>query len=167
MNSSAAAITSLREQSQPSTGDPYLKIRLVDRTTALLPMTYLQEVLVLPVARLAPMPGMPPCVLGLLNRRSRVFWAIDLAHLLQLEPLGANLPQYDLVIARVGSNPLAMAVRGVEGIVRASRDRLQSPHSSVSAGLVPYLRGCVLFPSEISLVLDVAAIVRSPTLQNY
>ena len=167
MNTSAAAITSLREQSQPTTGDPYLKIRLTDRTTALLPMTYLQEVLVLPVARLAPMPGMPPCVLGLLNRRSRVFWAIDLAHLLQLESLGANLVQYDLVIARVGSNPLAMAVCGVEGIVRASRDSLQSPHGSVSAGLVPYLRGCVLFPSEISLVLDVAAIVRSPTLQHY
>ncbi|MDY6937680.1 MAG: chemotaxis protein CheW [Cyanobacteriota bacterium] len=165
MNSSA--LTSVNQPTQKAAGDPYLKIRLTPQVSALLPMPYLQEVLTVPVGRIAPMPGMSPCVLGLLNRRSRVLWTIDLARLLGIESTATKTGQYSLVIARVGSMPLGMVVGAVEGIARASRDRLESPHGSVSAGLVPYLRGCVLLASEVSLVLDVGAIVRSPALQNY
>jgi len=48
-------------------------------------MKQVQKVLVLLPKRLAPMPNMPACILGLTNRRSRVLWVADLANLLGTE----------------------------------------------------------------------------------
>lgn len=161
--------------SQKKLGEPYLKIKLERKTFALLPMKYAQEVLVIPVSRLSPIPNMPSCVLGLLNQRSRVFWTIDLPQLLQLPPLDrdasgnalrAYRSQYNLVIIQVGNLPLGLAVLEIQGTIRLSSEEIQSPLGTVLPGLIPYLQGCVLQEKEILLVLDAKAIFSASNLQE-
>lgn len=151
-------------------GDAYLKFRLNPQTAAVIAMRSVQEALVLPARRLTPMPNVPAPMLGLMNRRSRVIWVIDLAQLLELSMLDPNVQQYQLMLIQIGTVPLGLAVQQVEGMVRFQPDEIQSPIGQVSAALVPYLRGCALQQQdqkqEIVLVLDAEAIVQAPLLRH-
>lgn len=142
-------------------GDAYLKFLLRQQTPAVLSMSRAQEVIVLPLTRLTPMPNMPPHILGLLNRRSKVLWVMDLAQMLGLPGAETNVQQYSIVIIRNDAGSLGLVVETVEGVVRLVPDSIQSPHSQVSPSLIPYLRGCTLQEREILLVLDAEAIMRS------
>ena len=164
MNTSTLAFQS--NQLQKNLGDPYLRLQLDRQTQAVLPMEDTQEVLVVPVGRIMPMPNMPACVLGLLNQRSRVFWVIDLPQMLELQALDTEVQQYNLAIVRVGNIPLGLVVEKVKGVMRFTADLMQSPIGTVAPGLIPYLRGCLLQKTEVLLVLDAEAIVRSPILHS-
>lgn len=170
MNSTALVSQSVRSP-KPEGSDAFLKFQLTPQISAIFSMRYVQEAVVLPSRRLTPMPNMPVCMLGLMNRRSRVMWVVDLAQLLGLS-IGANLqqykPQYSLVMIQVGSVPLGLAVQQVEGLTWVQPDAIQSPIGQITPNLVPFLRGCVLQQreqkQEIVLVLDAEAIVQSPIL---
>lgn len=134
-------------------------------------MRHVQEAMILPSRRLTPMPNMPAPMMGLMNRRSRVIWVIDLAQLLGISMLDASSTQhYTLILIQVGSVPLGLAVHQVEGAMRLEPSAIQSPIGQVTTALVPYLRGCVLQQQaqqkEIILVLDGEAITQSPILRN-
>ena len=101
-----------------------------------------------------------------MNRRSRVRWVVDLARMLSLPFPETNVQHYDVVIIRSESASVGVIVQAVEGVVRLAPSDIQPPIGQVSAGLVPYLRGCVLSKEEILLVLDAEAITRSPLLHN-
>ncbi|NET31405.1 MAG: purine-binding chemotaxis protein CheW [Cyanothece sp. SIO1E1] len=154
-------------QTQVAPGDPYLKVHLGQQTTAVFSMQHVQEAVVVSAQRLTSMPNVPACMLGLINRRSQVLWVIDLANLLQLQPAAAPTQQCNIVIIQVGSVLLGLAVSAIKGIVRLPTDSIQSPPGQVTAGLLPYLRGCALQPEGISLVLDAAVITQSPMLHSY
>lgn len=143
-----------------SQGDTYLKFHFGQPTPAVLSMNQAQEVIILQPARLTPMPNMPAYVLGLLNRRSRIFWVIDLQRMLGLNETPTNVQQYNVVIIRSGAASLGLLIERVEGVIRLTPDCIQSPHGHVSSDLVPYLRGCTLQEREILLVLDAEAIIR-------
>ncbi len=153
-------------QSKKDLGDPYLSLQLDSQTAAVLPMEHAQEVLVVPVERIVPMPNMPECVLGLLNQRSRVFWAIDLPQMLELQPIDRDVQQYNIAIVRVENVPLGLVVQEVKGVMRLSADALQSPIGAFAPSLTPYLRGWVQQKSDALLVLDAKAIMRSPILHG-
>lgn len=155
-----------RNQVDRTNGDTYLRFHLDQQTLAILSMEYAQEVLIVPVERITPMPNMPECVLGLLNRRNRVLWVIDLAQMLKLQPLDTNAKQYHMAIIRVGQVPLGLVVQEVKGVMRVKPDCIQSPMGLVTSSLTPYLNGCVLQHKEILLVLNAEAIVHSPILHN-
>jgi len=142
-------------------GDTYLKFQLARQTFAVLSMTQAQEVIVLAPSRLTPMPNMPAHVMGLLNRRSRVLWVIDLARMLYLPGVETNVQQYNIVIIRNESATLGLIVTAVEGVMRLTSECIQSPLEQVSSSLVPYLRGCILQEQEILLLLDAEAIIRN------
>jgi positive phototaxis protein PixI len=170
MNSSALVIPG-NNRLHKQAGDAYLKFHLNRQTPAVFAMRYVQEALVLPARRLTPMPNMPAPMMGLMNRRSRVIWVVDLAQLLGLSVLDTtSTQQYTLILIQVGSVPLGLAVHQVEGITRLEADAIQSPIGQVTASLVPYLRGCILQQGEqkkeILLVLEGEAIVQSPVLRN-
>jgi positive phototaxis protein PixI len=165
MNSAALALPV--SKSQKVQGDAYLKFRLGQNMPAFFSMHHVQEAIVLPAHRLTPMPNMPACLLGLMNRRSRVVWVVDLALLLGTSRLNPSAQQYSLVMVQVGTVPLGLAVQRIEGIRWLKEDVIQSPLGQVTTALVPYLRGCVLQPQEIVMVLDAEAIVQSPMLQQY
>jgi positive phototaxis protein PixI len=166
MNTSALALRTNQNTNKKNLGDTYLKFQFGQQTPAVLSMGRAQEVVVLPVGRLTPMPNMPPYVMGLLNRRSKVLWVIDLARMLGLPGIESNVPHYNLVIINNGSVSLGLIVQAIEGVVRLTPESIQSPVGQVSSGLLPYLRGCVLQEQEILLVLDAEAIMRSPLLHN-
>jgi positive phototaxis protein PixI len=170
MNPSVLALAE-NSQTQKSPGETYLKFHLNRQIPAVFSMRHVQEALILQSRRLTPMPNMPAPMMGLMNRRSRVIWVVDLAQLLGLSVLDASsTQQYMLILIQVGSVPLGLAVHQVEGIMRLEPNAVQSPVGQVAASLVPYLRGCVLqqqeHKREILLVLDGEAIAHSPILRN-
>ena len=130
-------------------------------------MYYVQEVLIIPINRITPMPNMPKCVLGLLNRRNRVLWAIDLVQLLNLQPVDINAQQYHVVIIRVNQVPLALVVQEVKGVTRFTPDCIQSTVEFITADITPYTDGCIPQQQETLLVLNPEAIASSPILHKY
>jgi positive phototaxis protein PixI len=165
MNTSA--LTRLSSKSQRTLGEAYLRFQLSPKVPAVISMRHAQEALTLPVRQLTPMPNMPSCLLGLMNRRSRVLWVVDLPQLLGLSSLGGGVQQYNLIIIQVGSVLLGMAVHQVEGITWLQADDIQLPLRQVDPAIMPYVSGCVLQQQDIVLVLDATAIVNSPAFQSY
>lgn len=166
MNTSALALIPNQAQDKKNLGDAYLKFLFGQQTPAVISMAQAQEVVILPTGRLTPMPNMPPYVMGLLNRRSRVLWVIDLARMLGLPPIETNVQQYNLVIIRNESVSLGLIVQAVEGVVRLTPESIQPPFGQVSSALVPYVSGCVLQEQQILLALDAEAIMQSPLLKS-
>lgn len=146
-------------------GHTHLKFHLGLQTPAVMATRYIQEAITVPAPRISPMPNMPRCMLGLINRRSRVIWVADLALLLGLPAVYANSQQYNLVLLQVGSVSVALRVHEIDGILSVSPDMIQSSPPHIPANLIPYLRGCILQPSEVLLALDPEAIVQSSALQ--
>ena len=164
------AAIALLPRSAQSVGESYLKFRLNAQTPAVFSMRSVQEAIVLPSRRLTPMPNVPPALMGLMNRRGRVIWVVDLAQLLEFPGLDFNAQQHSIILIQVGAIPLGLAVQQVEGMVRLEASQIQSPVGQVSTALVPYLRGCALQQSqtpEILLVLDLEAIVQAPVLRHH
>ncbi|URR34941.1 chemotaxis protein CheW [Thermosynechococcus sp. HN-54] len=139
-------------------GAPYLRLVVHEQLTALLPMTEIQQVLVIPPQQLTVIPNMPPVVMGLLNFRNRIVWVLDLAHLLSLEPLDADMSLVTIVLLHTPKGYLGLALKEVRGIVRLPERAIQSPVGTVSAALVPYLKGCCRLAEEVVFILDGAAI---------
>lgn len=165
MNNSPEQKTATPTQTD-SSGEVYLKIQIERDTPAALPMQYAREVLVIPTRRLTPIPNMPPCVLGLLNQRSRVFWVVDLAQILQLSPSKKYSQQYQIAIVRADNIPLGLVVARVKGTIRLDRSSIRSPINTVPPHLAPYVAGCVATQSEVILILDPRAIINSPILHD-
>lgn len=161
-----SALTLQPKRSQKLLGDAHLKFQLAQGFQAAMSMKQVQEVLSLPVQRLTPMPNMPACVLGLMNRRSHVMWVLDLARLLGVPQGETNIRQYNLIIVRDGSIALGLAVQQVEGIAWFPADDIQTPPSHLTANLLTYLRGCVFQEQKILLVLDAEAVARASILHN-
>lgn len=160
-----AATTAIAPQATTAISYSYLKFTL-GRQAALIPTRQVQEAITIPTARVTPMPNMPPAMLGLINRRSRVLWVTDLALLLGLPVAYPNAQQYNLVLMQTGSVLLGLRVHTVEGILSLPARQMQPPPAHVPHSLVPFLEGCVLQAGEVLLVLDAEAILRSPALQG-
>ena len=155
-----------RNQIDRTLVDTYLRFQLEPQTPAILAMEHAQEVLIVPVERITPMPNMPECVLGLLNRRNRVLWVIDLAQMLELQPLDTSAQQYHMAIIRVGQVALGLVVQEIKGVTRVKPDCIQSARGLVTSSLTPYLHGCIWQEKEILLVLNAEAIVHSSCLHR-
>ena len=76
---------------------------------------------------ITPMPNMPECVIGLLNRRNRVVWVIDLAQALSLQALGSSTGQYSVVIIQVNQITLGLLVLEVNGVTHFAPNVIQAP----------------------------------------
>lgn len=139
--------------------DPYLTIKLDGVTTAAIAMEYAQEATIVAAERLTLMPNMPGHFLGLVNHRSRIFWAVDLAGLFGCAPLEFNAEHYTIVILTIDHEPLGLAVRSVQGIRRFGIDQILSAETTVRSELVPYLKGCIEQDNTTVLVLDADALI--------
>lgn len=166
MNISTLALQPPHLNQNQSQDDAYVAFQLAKQTPAILDMQQVQEVLVVPVGRITSMPNMPECVLGLLNRHSRVLWVIDLAQMLKQPPIDTATQQYTIVIIRVGKVPLGLVVQEVRGVMRFNLDSIQSSQGLVPSHIAPYLQGCIRQQTQIFLVLSAEAIVNSPLLHE-
>ena len=139
-------------------GDPYLKFQLAPDTIAALNMRQIQEVRILPIHRLTPIPNMLPHVLGLINQRSQVQWAIDLAQLVGFPGLGTNLRQYEMLLIRTGAIAFGLAVQKIETAIWVPRDSVQPIPKQVSPTLFPFLQGCMTQEQTVALIFDTETI---------
>jgi positive phototaxis protein PixI len=162
----ATALTLLPTNPGNVSGDPFLRFRITPTIQAVLPMQQVQEVVALPAQRLTPVPNMSPCLLGLMNRRSRALWVVDLSQVLLLPGYDADRREYDLVIIRTDAIALALAVHQINGLCWLPPDTIQPPPGQVPASLQAYLRGCSIQAQDIFLVLDANAIAQSSKLRS-
>jgi positive phototaxis protein PixI len=164
----------LTEEASSKALEQFLRFHLMPNTTALLPIEQLTEVLTIPRDQIVPIFHMPPWVMGVYNWRGEILWMVDLGHLLGLspwhqQPISTNT--YTAVVLQahskqatstnVQSQMLGLAVTRVEDIEWCNPDLIQSPPSStVTAELVPFLRGYWLKSNgEMLLLLDGQAIM--------
>ncbi len=144
--------------------DNFVSFYLNQQTPALLLMEYAQEIIIVPKTRLSPMPNMPKCVLGLLNRRSHILWVVNLAQLLHLPVAEPIAQQYQIIIIHVEKVKLGLVVQSVKGVTHFPQHHRQAPTELVSS-LAPYVSGCISQGNEILIVLDAKKIASSPDLQ--
>lgn len=147
-------------------GIPYLNLQVDSQTQIALPMENTQEVLTTNRGRITSIPNMAKSVIGLLNQRSRVFWVIDLAELLNLKSNSEEKQQYNIAIIKVGKIALGLAIEKIKGVIRIDYNQIKSPIGEISADLVPYLKGYVMYAENMILILDADAIINSPVLQT-
>lgn len=157
-------LTSVLEsnQLQLPLGDAYLRLQLELKVLSVALLEHIQEVLVLPGEQITLMPSMPDYVLGLMNRRSKVIWVVDLPQMLGLNPLGKDIQQYHIAIVSLENMLLGLAVQQVQGVVRLTVNDIQPSLNDATPNLIPYLRGAVVRQSENLLVLDLKAIMIAP-----
>ena len=131
----------------------------------MLPAHTVQEAVVLPTRRVMAMPNMPAALLGLVNRRGRVFWVANLVRLLGLPVPDRYNQQYNLVVVQGRQTPLALQVESIEGIISFSPEAIHPPPNNVSNIILPYLTGCVTQNNETIFILDVESLLQSSVLQ--
>ena len=162
---STPSLTLKKHFDRQQAGDAYIKFQLGSRVPALLPAVMVQEAIVLPAQRVTAMPNMPPCMMGLINRRSKVIWVANLMSLLGIPSPVMTGQQYSLVIIQVGTSILALGVDAIDGMVMFPADKVQPPPPHANPSLLPYLRGCVVQPEQALLLLDAEAILQSSIFQ--
>ena len=158
------ALPKPRSQEQAD-GEAYLKFQLAPRVPAVFAARAVEEATVLPPSQVTAIPNMPPCMLGLVNRRNRVIWIANLVRLLGMPVPDRPRQQYSMVIVKAGSS-LGLMVDDIDGIIHLSANDLQPPPPQVNPILVPYLRGCAIQNDQIVLVLDAEAVLQSSVLQS-
>ncbi len=100
-------------------GDLYLRFG-INKLSALIPMTDIQESLLIQGNKITPIPQMPGSVMGLSSSRSSVFCIFDLGQLMGLAPLSSYLRQYHVIVLKESSSDLliGIAVHQIHGITR-------------------------------------------------
>jgi positive phototaxis protein PixI len=158
-----ATLTPTKTQGK-SIGEPFLRFKLDDRTTAVIPMNETQEAISLAAAKISPIPNLPTAILGLIDRRSRLLWLTDLAEILGLKPLDRHRYSYDVISIESSGNSLAIAVEKIEGTMRFPSSEIRSPIGNFNPGFTPFLRGWILEDKQVILVLDPRSIINSRSL---
>ncbi len=152
---------------QQETGlDTCLKFSIDPQTIGLLESEFTQEVLTIRASLIMPVPNKPSCILGILSRRRRVYWAIDLAMLLGLQPLDQNIRLYEVILISVQQLSLALIVPKVLGVVNILNDTIDQSISAAPATLRPYLKGFINDKGEFSYLLKAENIVQSTILHS-
>lgn len=162
-------LSSATDSSSENANEQYLRFYLEPNTTALLPIQQLTEVLTISIGQIVPIFNMPAWVMGVYNWRGEILWIIDLNHLVGLTPWyqqNSSTASHTSIVLNVRThNPqsttnksqmLGLVVNRVEDIEWCNPDLIQSPPSStVTAELVPFLRGYWLKSNgEMLVVLD-------------
>jgi len=146
--------------------DTCLKFVIDPQTIGLLESEFTQEVLTIKATHIMPVPNKPSCILGLLSRRRRVYWAIDLAMLLGLQPLDQNIGLYQVILTSVQELSFALIVPKILGVVHIPSDRLEQNINFVPATLKPYLKGYISEKEESFYLLKAESIVQSAILHS-
>ncbi|PZO42144.1 MAG: hypothetical protein DCF19_07835 [Pseudanabaena frigida] len=146
--------------------DTCLKFEIDPQTIGLLESEFAQEVLTIKSTHIMPVPNKPSCILGILSSRRRVYWAIDLAMLMGLQPLDQNIRLYEVILTTVQELALALVVPRILGVVHIPNDRIENDNFSTPATLKPYVKGYVNEKKETSYLLRAENILMSTILHS-
>ncbi len=164
---------------QQPTGDLYLKFQLGPQIQAAISLQRVVETLLLPTESMTPIPNMPSAVLGLMSSKGKVFWAVDLAHLLELSGERMRSRRYEMIVVQtlpanslgspnLGSETplLGLSVQQIRGTLRLTADALESPVGECAPELLPYLQGRVWEEGQELMVLSVEALSHAKCLMD-
>jgi twitching motility protein PilI len=177
MSTTSSSLSRLQEllpelfQTTNLLGKLYLRCQITSAITALIPMEYVQESLLVPREEITPIPEMSGFFMGLMNSRDHVFFALDLPQLLGCSPLSPYSRDYHTIVINIspfldqsltseGEIFLGFAVNQIQGITRIISDEMRSPQENLSSSLTSYLQGWVMDKEQQLPVLDLATIVK-------
>ncbi len=153
---------------KPVSGEQFLRLQLTPDVTIAIALSWVEETLLISPQWVTPMPNVPAHVLGLMSAKGQVFWAMNLAQLLELPIVLESSQYYEVVMIRalpaessqmVGSELfLGLIAPKIRGSIRLSREEIMSPVNEVDAKFHPYLSGQVVVEGEPILVLSAEAI---------
>ncbi|ELR97569.1 chemotaxis protein CheW [Gloeocapsa sp. PCC 73106] len=150
-------------------GEPFLRFQLTPGIIALLSMESVQEALLVPVKFITRIPNVPSFVVGLVNSRDRVFFAIDLPEMLGLaSPLTTSLHYHMITIQvsqLISSNPeqkicLGLIVNYIQGITRVNSDEKLSDQGNFSSSLTPHIQAVIAEKETLLPILSLASIIK-------
>jgi positive phototaxis protein PixI len=166
-------------QASSPEGNAYLRFQLTADIAAAISMDRVEASLLVPFDLITPLPNLPEAVIGIINTRDRFFCVFDLAQLLMLPSTLISARQYHTIVLRVNVDNLpadsfssdnnialiearelfiGIAVERIQGIVRFTADKLQSPELDAPDRLLPYLCGVIVEDGKQILVLDIESI---------
>ncbi len=153
------------EQSQAIAGLPYLSLQLGRGVTAALQLKFVRETLVLDSDRFTQMPNVHPCLMGLVEHRSNVFWVLDLPQLLGFAPLDSTAIEMHIAVLQIGGSFLGLGLDRVGRVLRFAESEIVSPEelskTKIPLAITPFLRGGLPQSEGVSnhlYVLDAEAI---------
>ncbi len=154
------------------TGELYLRLGLTPSVNAAIPLNTIVETSRIPTQSITSIPNMPACTLGLMGYQGKVFWVVDLPHLMGLTP-GIQRPrQYDLIIVETLSMTeqgadsllLGLSVHQIQSTLRFQSSEILPPTAALFAAMRPYLSGVVQQQGLPIGLLNLGAIVNAPSL---
>ncbi|GBO53194.1 CheW protein [Pseudanabaena sp. lw0831] len=155
------------EKTQAIAGLPYLSLQLGLNVTVAVQLKFARETLVLATDRFTQMPNVHPCLMGLVEHRSNVFWVLDLPQLLGFTPIDSTAIEIHIAILQIGGAFIGLGVYRVGRVVRFTEPEIVSPlelpKAKTPIELVPFLRGWVIQSEDVNgnlYVLDPEAIAR-------
>lgn len=133
------------EQTQAIAGLPYLSLRLNPNVTVAVQLKFVRETLILTADRFSQMPNVHPCLIGLVEHRSNVFWVMDLPQLLGFVGLDSNAIETHIAVLQIGSAFLGLGIYRIGRVIRFAETEIISPQDSpqtkIPVEIVPFLRG--------------------------
>jgi positive phototaxis protein PixI len=128
----------------------------------MLPTEQISEILTLELAQIVPMFDLPEAVMGVCNRRSNILWVVDLACLLDLEPLyiQSDRQQCSVIVIQQQQLCIGAAVGQLGQLIGCKPTQIQPFSAQGSAQEMPSkLTRCLQsicrnFDGTRSLILD-------------
>ncbi|PZU98388.1 MAG: chemotaxis protein CheW [Pseudanabaena sp.] len=152
-----------QESSQTVVGFPYLSLQLEPNVTVALKLSYVRETLTLAADHFTQMPNVHPCLMGLIEHRSSVFWVLDLPQLLGFAPIDSTVIETHIAVLQIANMFLGLGVYRIGRVKRIIDAEIRSPVGrELPSAITPFLQGLVEeeIDQEKVYVLDVEAIAR-------
>jgi twitching motility protein PilI len=135
---------------------PYLSLELDPQTLIFVELQYVRETLVLPVERVTQMPNVHPCLIGLVEHRSYIFWVVDLPQLFASEAIDTSKINLHVAVLEIGNIFLGLGVYRIGKVQNIEQERILAIERSPSVLSFPpviksLLKGFVVDRAEINL----------------
>ena len=121
-----------------STISQFLSFSLTPKLQAMLPTEDLGEIIKIDPSQIVPIFDLLPAIMGVYNHRGDVLWVVDLALLLDLEPLYKQnyYNSYNVILIKKQHKILGLAVRQVGQLVLCKKGQIRhSPMKNITAKL--------------------------------
>ena len=153
----------------------FLRFYLEPKTTVMLPIEQVTEVLKLSLNKIVPIPQMPVWTMGIYNWRGEILWTVDLGHLLGLNTWQEQQIHHSYATALIISFPngskakglqkksLGLIIKDVEDIEWCNPSLIQPPPPpAITPALAPFIKGYWLKTGgEVIFVLDGDSIINA------
>jgi twitching motility protein PilI len=137
------------DQSLVVAGLPYLSLLLDSEITVAIELKSIRETLVLASERFTQMPNVHPCLIGLAEHRSHVFWVLDLPQLLGLTPIDFTAIETHVAILQIADMFLGLGVYRIGRVQRiAETDIATFSNQDLPASAMPFIQGFVTDRTE-------------------